>query len=495
MTRTPCMSPVALVLLAGLSGCELLEDKAESLAPPPDGGTEAASGGTEEALLPELYLVVTDWKEDCEANVLSLTVQVSNYGDMPAEPGAEIEILALPDMTPIGGTVLDALTPGELGEEVQIEVALDDLGPDGVLVIVDGADIIPEYDTMPNELPWDHSCCETEVEEPPRGELWGTASANMGEWDSIWLENVDLAPLGQRPGGLVWRMDLDTEQVQIVRWFDPELDHIWMVGGLALHPTEPIVYVTAFSYDPNNPSEDFDPHYEDEYLDGWDTLIAIDTNTYQVLDQWDMNPDAYSFTGLASDFVDGSTGLYSPGGLNFVDGTLFSVEGMTVKQPNLVELDLSTSPPNPIQHAPAFDIDHWGGGLMTDSAGDLWAVCAEVPEENEDPVTGDEIAYIPEPWLWIPFELYQTHDCSEAVFEFELDRVHGIAFGHEDTLYAVRSTRTYWYEEALGGPQAADLQLYTVDDTGAMTPIFDLAPVMASAPMPIDGLGNIDWRP
>ena len=48
---------------------------------------------------------------------------------------------------------------------------------------------------------------------------------------------------------------------------------------------------------------------------------------------------------------------------------------------------------------------------------------------------------------------------------------------------------------ALGAPQVADLQLYTVADDGSMTPEFDLAPLLSIAPMPLDGLGNLAWQP
>lgn len=134
-------------------------------------------------------------------------------------------------------------------------------------------------------------------------------------------------------------------------------------------------------------------------------------------------------------------------------------------------------------------------GVVTDSAGEHFAVCSEILVPQYDG-NGDEIAWMPEPFQWIAYDLAGNNTCDDALFTFELDRVHGVALDGDGGLYAVRSTRTHWYEEALGVEEVgiADLQVYTVASDGTMTPLVDLQPVMSSAPMPIDGLGNISWR-
>jgi hypothetical protein len=48
------------------------------------------------------------------------------------------------------------------------------------------------------------------------GEIWGTASAHTAD-----VSLFPLAPQGTRPGGLVWRLDLDTMQTEIIVEFDP----------------------------------------------------------------------------------------------------------------------------------------------------------------------------------------------------------------------------------------------------------------------------------
>ena len=58
----------------------------------------------------------------------------------------------------------------------------------------------------------------------------------------------------------------------------------------------------------------------------------------------------------------------------------------------------------------------------------------------------------------------------------------------ESTAYLLRSA------PAMKEVGIADMQLYTVASDGTMTPLVDLQAVMSSAPMPIDGLGNISWR-
>ena len=317
---------------------------------------------------------------------------------------------------------------------------------------------------------------------PLTGEIWGVASAHTAD-NSL----APLASSGSRPGGLVWRLDLTTLETEIVIEFDPADSNIWYLGGLALHPSEPIAYITAFQYDTS-----LVPFVADEWYDGWDTLIALDTNTYQVLEIWDLEPDPYSFTGLAQDFVDGANGLYSPAGIQFIDGELYAIEGMTVHHPDLVHFDMSGSEPALTDVNSAFAPDYWGGGVVTDSAGERFATCAMIPEELVDG-NGDPIAWMPEPYEWIEYDMNGDNDCDDSLFTFELDRIHGVTLDADDNLFAVRSTKTYWYEQALG-PQDADLNVYTVDSDGSMFPLVDLAAVMATADSPIDGLLNIDWK-
>ena len=332
---------------------------------------------------------------------------------------------------------------------------------------------------------WDYAPLEVLAESVTSlGESWGTASAHTAD-----VSLDPLKPLGVRPGGLVWRLDLDTMQTEIIVEFDPAgPDNIWYLGGLALHPSEPIAYVTAFSYGPT-----FIPYVEAEWLDGYDTLIAIDTNTHQVIDTWPLEVDDYSFTGFAQDFVDGDDGMFSPAGLQFIDGELYGIEGMTVQHPNLVHYDMSGGQPELTDVNSAFAPDYWGGGVVTDNSGQRFAVCSELPEELVDQ-SGEEVAWMPEPYEWIEYDMNGDNTCDDALFTLELDRVGGITLGGNDTRYAVRSTKTHWTEEAFGQEQIADLNVYKIHDDGSMHPVVDIAAAMSLAVAPIDGLGNIDWR-
>ena len=334
---------------------------------------------------------------------------------------------------------------------------------------------------------WDYEPLEV-TSEVSLGEIWGTASAHMGNVQGFNNANQSLAALGDRPGGLVWRLDLDTMQTEIVVEFDPATSDIWYLGGLALHPTQPLAYITAFTYDASG------GYVQNDWLDGYDTLIELNTDTHQVTNTWHLAPDPFTFTGYAQDFVDGDgdQGLYSPGGLQFIDGELYAIEGMTVENPDLVHFDLSQSPPLLTQDNPAFAEDHWGGGVVTDGTGQLFAACAQLPQAQVDP-NGNPAPYIPEPFQWIEYDFGGNNDCDDALFTFELDRVHGVTLDGDDTLFAVRSTRTYWYEQAFG-QGAPDLNVYTVDTDGSMQAVVDLTSVMSAADAPIDGLGNIDWR-
>ena len=337
---------------------------------------------------------------------------------------------------------------------------------------------------VPNEECWRYATIDVLAESVTSlGEIWGTASAHTAN------NSLDpLLPLGSRPGGLVWRLDLGTMQTEIIVEFDPADSNIWYLGGLALHPSEPIAYVTAFSYDVS-----FVPFVETEWLDGYDTLIAIDTNTHQVIDTWTLDVDPYTFTGFAQDFVDGDDGMYSPAGLDFIDGELYGIEGMTVQHPNLVHYDMSGGQPVLSDVNSAFAPGYWGGGVVTDTSGQRFAVCSETPEELVDQ-NGDPVAWMPEPYQWIEYDMNGDNTCDDALFTLELDRVGGITLGGNDTRYAVRSTKTYWTEEAYGQEQIADLNVYKIHDDGSMHPVVDIAAAMSLADAPIDGLGNIDWR-
>jgi hypothetical protein len=332
---------------------------------------------------------------------------------------------------------------------------------------------------------WDYAPLEVLAESVTSlGEIWGTASAHTAD-NSL----NPLAPLGSRPGGLVWRLDLDTMQTEIIVEFDPAgPDNIWYLGGLALHPSEPIAYVTAFSYGPT-----FIPYVEAEWLDGYDTLIAIDTNTHQVIDTWPLDVDAYSFTGFAQDFVDGDDGMYSPAGIQFIDGELYGIEGMTVHHPTLVHYDMSGGEPELVDVNSAFAPGYWGGGVVTDNSGQRFAVCSETPEELVDQAN-NPVAWMPEPYEWIEYDMNGDNTCDNALFTLELDSVGGVTLGGNDTRYAVRSTKTYWTEQAFGQEQIADLNVYKIHDDGSMHPVVDIAAAMSLAVAPIDGLGNIDWR-
>lgn len=436
--------------------------------------------------LAELFLTISDFKEDCEQDLLALEIEVGNAGDVDVAAGLNVHVYAMPDHVVVASGLTPAgLVGGGAHTSLTLEVPISAIGASGLVVEVDAIGSVEEYGWLPNLAEWDHDCCP---EEPPAslGEIWGVASANNGDYSG--LEGPH-APYGSRPGGVIWRLNLDTQQPEIVRSFDPVLDDIWYLGGLALHPTEPIVYVTAFKYEATG------AYVANEWLDGWDTLLAIDTDTYQILGEWDMAPEPYSFTGLASDFVDGQDDLYSPGGIQFIDGELYAVEGMTVHHSDLIHIDMSSGTPDLTDGTqPAYAIDHWGGGVQTNNAGQRFATCNEVPAENLD-INGNEIAWVPENAMLIAFDMAAENDCSDPILTFELDRVHGITLDGNDTLYAARSTRTHWYDEA-DAPNFvdADLQLYTVADDGSMSPYFDLGPILDTAGAPIDGIANIDWR-
>jgi hypothetical protein len=436
---------------------------------------------------PDYFLNLRGWKEDCKSGVVTLAVVVSNAGQGHALEETFVEVNSLPTMQNLAFTPLGDLLVGQHSGVIPFEIDIADIGEEGLQIIVNADGAIEEFDIQTNEQIWDELSCP-EDPTPSMGEIWGTASAHMGDTqgfaDNIW----PLADAGLRPGGVVWRLDLDTMQTEIVVEFDPADSDIWYLGGLALHPSEPIAYVTALKYDASGGYDN------DDWLEGYDTLIALDTDTYEVIDTWDLEPDPFSFTGYAQDFVDGSDGLYSPGGIQFIDGELYAIEGMTVHNPDLVHFDMSGGQPELTEDVPAFAQDHWGGGVVTDNAGQHYAACSQTPEELVDQY-GDELAYMPEPYQWIEFDMDGDNTCDDALFTFELDRVHGITLGGNDARYAVRSTLTYWYEEALGQDVGdADLNVYKVHDDGSMHPVVDLAQVMSTAVAPIDGLGNIDWR-
>lgn len=432
--------------------------------------------------LAELFVHIGDTTEDCDAGRVGLQVVVSNGGDAGVPAGVDVQILSLPDLVVIGsGATTAALPPGGYGHTVDVVVPLHDIGPFGVMAVVDPYNAVPEYGLWPNEATWDHVCCPDE-QAPSRGELWGTATSHNAS-----IQGSSGGPLADqplRPGSAVWRMDLDTGQTDVVHLFDPVLTGIWWLGGLVLHPTEPIVYVTGFRYDNSNGYDAAD------WLDGWDTLIAIDTQTYQVLGEWDMAPEPYSFTGLASDFVDGADGLYSPGGLQIIEGEIYAIEGMTVEHPDLVHIDVSGPTPVLTQIGAAYQVGYWGGGMVTYSDGSVAATCSPTPTPNL--VNGVEQAWIPEPAMWSPFEFGVENTCAHPTFTFGMDRVHGVALGGQDELYAVRSARGHWYDQA--ELQATDLHVYRVYEDGQMVPMADLSAVLSTVPAPIDGLGNLDWR-
>ncbi|MCP4808678.1 MAG: hypothetical protein GY884_25335 [Proteobacteria bacterium] len=430
--------------------------------------------------LAELSVFITDALESCEEGVLSLDVVVANSGDVSVPAGIDISVYSLPDMVLLANTATSAgLAAGAYGSVIEIDIAIDDIGSEGLVVVVDGDDQVVEHDIWPNEATWDHLCCD----EDSLGELWGVATAWNGE---VLALDGTLAAAGQRPGGVVWRLDLDTQQAHVVQVFDPSDDEIFYLGTLALHPTEPIAYVSAYHYPSSVTAYD-----SDQWLDGVDTLIAIDTDTYAVLDTWDLDPDPYSFTGLSSDYVDGQTGLYSPGDLFFVDGELYTFEGGTVEHSDLVHIDLSGSTPVLTELGPTFDDGFWGAETVTDSAGDHFTICDDVPDPNYDG-NGTEIAFLSTPSPFAPYDPAAVNSCENPLFTFELDRVHGLAMSGDDTLYAGRTSRGYWYDQA--AVQATDLQIYTVDDNGLMDPLVDLSGLFGSQTAPIDGIGGMDWR-
>jgi hypothetical protein len=223
---------------------------------------------------------------------------------------------------------------------------------------------------------------------------------------------------------------------------------------------------------------------EAEWLDGYDTLIAIDTDTHQVIDTWTLDVDDYTFTGFAQDFVDGANGMYSPAGLQFIDGELYGIEGMTVHHPDLVHYDMSGGQPELTDVNSAYAPGYWGGGVVTDNSGQRFAVCAEIPEELVDG-NNDPLPWEPEPYQWIEYDINGDNTCDNALFTLELDSVGGITLGDNDARYAVRSNKTYWTEAALG-EQVADLNVYKIHDDGSMHPVVDLAAAMALAVAPID---------
>lgn len=470
-------------LMACIPGSDGLNPEVEG------GGEETGSDG-----LAELHVTISDSKEDCDEGVVALELIVSNFGDVDVDTDVGLVIYQMPDLLPIyTGSVSETLPAGQNGETIVVAIDMADIGSTGLMVEIDGIDAVEEYDLLSNMAIWDHLCCPEDIEESTsRGEIWGVASANMGAWDywgMRWHE-----PYGERPGSAIWRLDLDTMQPEIVRVFDPELHDIWYLGGLALHPTEPLVYVTALSYDLTG---DFEVNAEEtDWLEGYDTLLAINTDTYAIEGQWDLDPQFYYFTGLASDFEPGQGGTYSPGGLQFIDGELYAVEGMTVHNSDLIWIDMSSGEPELSNVSIAYDWEFWGGGIQTDNNGVRYATCNPVPESNYDPDDPTvEISWIPEPAMWIEFDLNNPNDCDDPLFTFEQDRIHGVTLDGADTLHAARSAVTYWYLEADGDlPQPVDLQLYEVADDGSMTPYFDMATILGTVAAPIDGIANIDWR-
>ena len=73
--------------------------------------------------------------------------------------------------------------------------------------------------------------------------------------------------------------------------------------------------------------------------------------------------------------------------------------------------------------------------------------------------------------------------CEHPTFTFGMDRVHGVALGGQDELYAVRSARGHWYDQA--ELQATDLHVYRVYEDGQMAPMADLSAVLSTVPAPI----------
>jgi hypothetical protein len=471
-----------LSLLLACPSASLTEPDPDLLRKPDTGTEDSAAPDPADCDLPELSVTVADVTEHCDEGFLVLDVGVSNSGLAPAPVGIDVEVYSLPELVLVASTVTaSGIAAGAYGTTVQLTVDIEDIGAGGLQVVVDGDDQVEEHDLWPNTVDWDALCCEAEPES--LGEIWGVASAWNG--DILALEGP-LASLGERPGGVIWRLDLDTMQPHIVRVFDPDDSDIWYLGTLALHPSEPIVYVTAYSY------ASLGTYDSDAWLDGGDTLIAVDTITYDVLETWDLDPDPYSFTGLGTDFVDGQDGLYSPADLVFFGDDLYAIEGMTVEHPDLVALDPVTGSVGVTELGPTFADGLWGGGVETDSAGVHHAVCSETPPVNLD-ADGYEIAYVPEALPWIEYDPAAVNDCDDPLFTFELDRVHGLATGDDDTLYAGRTSRGHWYDEA--AEQDTDLTLYTVGDDGTMTPFYDLTNLMATVWAPIDGIGGMDWRP
>jgi len=469
------------MLFALLAGCFW-----EVAEPPPQ--TEIDSGG---ASLPELLVQIDDWFESCDDGLLELDLIVSNVGDVAVSEGVLVQVYDLESGSLLASTTTPAeLEGGQMGQPFTLTVSIDDIGADGLQVMVDGDDQVEEHDLWPNTVDWDHVCCEPEESTVELGELWGVANAWNGDIGDLFLE--EYADLGDRPGSAIWRLDLDTGVAQVIRVFDPlDGENIWYLGTLALDPDQPLAYVSGYRYHDDPSSSGYE---EEEWLDGADTLLVIETvPPYDLVAAYDLAPEAFSFTGLASDFVDGQDGYYSPGGLAWVNGGLHAVEGMTVEHADLIHLDLTSSGVTSTALPTALFADtYWGGGLETADSGQVYGVCQEQPEPNGTPGL-DELAYVPEPHRWIEIDLDAPNDCDDPLFTFELDRVHGVALGGDDTLYAGRSARNHWYDEA--ALQTTDLQLYTVHDDGTMHPFTDLAPLFSTLAAPIDGIGGMDWAP
>ncbi len=348
----------------------------------------------------------------------------------------------------------------------------------------DTADSGPVEDSVPIEDTGDTGdtgVVDTCEPEPSKGELWGVASAWNGEGPGL---DGSVADLGVRAGAVVWRLDLDTMHGEIVRLFDPVVDDIWYLGTLALHPTQNRAYVSGYHYGPHASYD------SDDWLDGVDVIIELDTDTYQVLQVWDMDPDPYSFTGYATDFVDGQAGLYSPGDLQFLGTQLVAVEGGTVEHSDLVHLDPSTQTLTELGPVVADGV--WVAELEEQSDGRVYAMCEPQPAPNLAP-DGTELPFLPEPVRFAELDPALVNTCENVRFTFALDRVHGLATTDEDQLYAARTTSTYWYD--LVDPEVADLQLYQVDTAGGMTAVHDFTALFSTVPAPLNGLGGMDWRP
>ncbi len=316
--------------------------------------------------------------------------------------------------------------------------------------------------------------------EPSLGELWGVASAWNGQGPGL---DGSVAPLGTRAGAVVWRLDLDTMHAEVVRFFAPVLDEIWYLGTLTLHPTQPRAFISGYHYGPHSAYD------SDDWLDGVDVLIELDTDTYQVVQVWDMDPDPYSFTGYATDFVDGQNGLFSPGDLQFIGGQLVAVEGGTVEHTDLIHLDPDTQ--TLTQLGPLVADGIWVAELEEQPDGRIYAMCEPAPAPNLA-TDGTELPFATQPVKYAELDPTLVNTCENVQFTFALDRIHGLATDEDGQLYAVRASSTYWYDQV--DPQPVDLQLYSVDGTGGMTPVFDFTNLFATVPAPLNGLGGMDWR-